>query len=86
MIIYRTQQLSLHLDTIVGMTPNADILSVQMQGGEVVMWYEHDPDEETVLRKFVIYPTGFEFQPFEGKYLGTVQQGGFVWHAYEVYE
>jgi len=72
-------------DTLIEMSPNADILAVQMQDGEITMWVQLNTDESTTHRKFKILPTGYEFEPFAGKHLGTVQDRGFVWHAYEVY-
>ena len=72
--------------TLLSLSPNANILDVQMQDGEITMWVQLNPDESTTHRKFKILPTGYEFEPFAGKHLGTVQDGDCVWHAYEVYE
>lgn len=73
-------------ETLIGMSPNADILDVQIQNGEPTMWVQLDPDESTVPRKFVLLPTGAEFPKFEGPYIATVQEGGFVWHVFERYD
>lgn len=80
------ERLSWSDETDIKMPPNADILAVQMQDGNIMMWYEHDIDEQDVTRTFRVLPTGSEFADFKGRHIGTVQSGGYVWHAFEVYE
>lgn len=59
----------------------AKFLDVQLQNDDAHMWFEVDPDAKTEPRKFFIVGTGHEFNG--GKYLGTFQNGPFVWHVYE---
>lgn len=65
-----------------------EFLSVQMQGKEITIWYVYDGDYDREL-DISIYPTGYETNNYDlltrtthSKFLGTVQDGHFVWHAF----
>lgn len=60
----------------------AKILSVQFQGGQLCLWAEVNPKHEMVRLIIDIEGTGHPLHP-KRKYIGTVQQGPFVWHVYE---
>lgn len=69
----------------VRMPHNAQILTVQMQQGVPCLWALVDPDAPTAARRFVARGTGQDADGLDARaYCGTVQQGGFVWHLFEV--
>lgn len=59
--------------------------TIQMQR-EPCVWVEVDPNAPTESRRLYVIGTG---QPFDTndvtKYIGTWQNGGFVWHLYEAH-
>ena len=63
----------------------AYILDVQMQHGRPVIWAMVDPDSGLVKRHFQVVGTGnhvnFRVRPL---YVGTVQDGSFVWHFFDL--
>lgn len=63
-------------------------LSVQMQGDLVQMWFLVDPSQRMEQRTFAMCGTGSDveylFDPRRAGFLGTVLDGPFVWHAFEV--
>ncbi len=63
----------------------AEILTLQVQSDQPMIWALVDTEETMVQRKFIIVGTG---QPFKDslltRYTGTYQQGRFVWHVFEV--
>lgn len=61
------------------------VLHFAEQHGRLVLWAEHDPKVEPVLRKFQIVGTGNPI-PDNALFLGsTLTSGGFfVFHLYEV--
>ena len=78
--------------TEVEMPRNAEILSLQMQGGIPVIWAIVNPKKEKRKYVFHVFGTGYEMLDYERKhyvYVGTVQQSGLmtlVWHIFEVIE
>lgn len=63
----------------------AEVLTVQMQQGLVTLWALVDEDQYEHPRQFDIYGTGWDIDsstPHE--YIGTVQDGDFVWHVFEI--
>ena len=65
------------------MPARARVLDFQIQRHAPTLWALCDPEAPKVARSFRIYGTG---QPLEdhGTYIGTAQDGDFVWHAFEV--
>lgn len=62
----------------------AEILSIQDQDGSLCLWALIDENAMLETRAFAVHGTGhFIFSPIE-KHLATVQQGGLVWHVFEV--
>lgn len=55
-------------------------LSVQIQGGEVTMWAEVDTGEPIQAIAVSIAGSGHDVP--DGEFLGTVQDGVYVWHVY----
>lgn len=77
-----------HEDEQVVMLPKgAEILSVQIQSGVLVLWAIVFTKNETEPRVIEIYGTGSSFPTigqFERKYISTVQDNlGLVWHVFE---
>ena len=62
------------------------LLTVQTQEGigfnRVCLWVDVDPAAVEHPVKIFIYGTDNRTEEFKGKYLGTVQLNGFVWHVY----
>lgn len=67
----------------VAMPEGARVLTAQVQSSLICLWASVDPAAKQVNRCFVIAGTG---EPIDGseQYIGTVQQGGYVWHVFEV--
>lgn len=66
------------------MPRNAKPLCVQMQKGVATIWCEIEVGEEFVTRSFEVVGTGWEFSADAAlEYVGTWQDGPFVWHLYE---
>lgn len=71
----------------VKMPIGAKPLAVQVQGDEACLWAEVDSDAETETRHFRIFGTGHDMPSgmgYSDVYLGTFQQGPFMWHLYEL--
>ncbi len=68
---------------LIGMPRGAEILSVQAQFGEAVIWAAVNPEQEMGKRIIYSIPTGEE--PPDGMFLGTIQfnDGAFVLHVFE---
>ena len=63
----------------------AEIVACQMTPGEqLCLWYLHAGAEERQARTFLVYGTGHPIQGGPLEHVGTVQQGPFVWHVFEV--
>lgn len=61
----------------------AKIVHVGEQTGSICIWFECDTDQEVKSRTFCILGTGHPIPP-DGKHVGTVIMGTFVWHVYEL--
>lgn len=60
-------------------------ISVGVQDGETVVWFECD-DVGTTMGGFCLYVigTGHGEVPVSKRFLGTVQHGQYVWHVYHL--
>jgi len=56
---------------------------VEMQGRHLCMWMDVNTAADKDERSFVIIGTGHPV-PDDAAYIGTAQQGEFVWHLFEV--
>ena len=70
---------------LVEMPYGAQILSVQQQQSELVMWAIVNTEQETVKREILIVGTG---NPSNNHlwimdYIGIVQLDGLVWHVFD---
>lgn len=64
-----------------------EILSIGVQGSNLVLWAMVDPEMKETKVPIEINGTGNGFVEFEGeekKYIGTVQLEFFVWHVFEI--
>lgn len=57
-------------------------LTVQKQDGKVTMWAEIERSRPIVERKLYLFGTGWEIDTEGLSYVGTIQDGIFVWHLY----
>ncbi len=71
-------------DFKIQMPRGAEIISVQSQHGDGVMWAICDTSAEKQTRHFRVYGTGHSMANDGIKYIGTYQQDVFVWHLFEV--
>ena len=63
--------------------PIEQFLTVQMQDGTPCVWAIVNPDRASHKYKVVIIGTGWECQRIDAsKYIGTVQDGMYVWHCF----
>lgn len=69
----------------IAMPKGAEILTVQTQYGNPVIWAIVDPDSPKEVRRFVVRGTGHKLGKV-GRYIGTVQMmsGRLVFHYFEV--
>jgi len=71
----------------VEMPLDAELLSVQTQGGEPQLWCLVDMEEPKALRKIRIIGTGNPIEDgFNSKYIDTYQlkDGNFIFHAFDL--
>ncbi len=69
------------------MTKGSCILTVQTQRGQAVIWASAAVREsETEPRRFAIRGTGvvYDTEHMSDRYVGTYQEGPFVWHVFEL--
>ncbi len=71
-------------EQIIETPENAEILDVQMQDGQPVMWIICDPKAPKIEVKINMHGTGWTIDNNRSNdhYLGTVQQGSIVWHYF----
>ena len=81
-----------HADVAILMPFQAKILTVQMQNDSLVLWAEIVTSAKPyVTRRFAVYGTGWTLPEYpwgggasDDCYIGTVQNGSYAWHVYEV--
>ncbi len=63
----------------------SEILCVQIQYGEPVIWAKVNPDNETETIKIITVFIGSPMTGEEGRYIGTYQirEGSLVFHVFE---
>lgn len=67
---------------VIQMPANAKVLSVADQAGVLTIWALVDVDAEKEARKFYVVGTGHPLDFTGANFLGSVQQGPFVWHVF----
>ena len=74
------------LENIIEMPKGAEILTIDIQNGQMFnaqMWVKVNTENEMEKRMFEVIGTGQNFDDTNKKYLGTYQDGPFVWHVFE---
>lgn len=66
----------------IGTRAGASFLSAQMQRGIICVWAIVEDTGRTVSRRIYIVGTGQDVPPHIG-FIGTVQDGLFVWHIFD---
>lgn len=66
------------------MPVGANILCVQVQDGQPVLWAVIETTELKIPRRIAIVTTGRQFDELPKKYIGTVQLDGFVLHFFDL--
>ena len=70
---------------VIPMPMDAEVCTFEFQHGIPCIWAIVDPDILSTPRKFKIVGTGHEIPgPDECCYVGTTQDGDFVWHLFEL--
>lgn len=69
--------------TILNIPSGGIVRHLGVQNDNAYIWVEIDPAKELVERKFSIYGTGWDLTEDVGTYVGSIQEGPFVWHLYE---
>jgi len=66
------------------MPQGAIVLSFQTQNGAPFIWALVDEDEPVAVKELRMYGTGHPVEDVGSlKFIGTTQQGPFVWHLFE---
>jgi hypothetical protein len=68
--------------SVVPMPIGSTVLSVQYQDDQLCLWARVDHNADHEMRVFGIFGTG-HLIPEGSTYVGTVQEGRFVWHVFE---
>lgn len=71
----------------IDMPKGAKLLAVQLQGDTPCLWAEVDPGAKKESRLFAVFGTGNQMpreMGYSDVYVGTFQEGPFVWHLYEL--
>jgi hypothetical protein len=74
------------VENVIEMPKEAEILSVQIQNGQMFnacIWVKVNPENELEKRQFEVIGTGHSFEDSNKEYIGTYQDGPFVWHLFE---
>lgn len=74
----------LDLNNVVEMPWKSQLLCVQMQGDTLTLWVLVNPDTARIEGRLIdIYGTGQNIPDDPGAYLGSVQMGSLVFHAFD---
>lgn len=68
----------------VSIPEGAQILDVQVQNEQIMMWALVEDQNFLESRVFKVYGTGHAVDDPNIKYLATVQHHSFVWHIFEI--
>lgn len=75
----------LEFDTDLKIPGDSAPLHIAFQNAKLCSWWEVDTDSPEITRQIRVIGTGHDV-PEDSYYLGTVQDGYFVWHVYELME
>lgn len=65
------------------MPAGARILSLGLQLNSPTIWAVVNPYASRGYRRFRVYGTGYPFVSTAAQFIGTVQNGGLVWHVFD---
>ena len=68
---------------LIVLSVDARTIHVGLQNNELYLWAEVSTDALLEQRTIYVRGTGHPFIGTEGRHLGTVMDGLFVWHIYE---
>ncbi len=60
----------------------ARAISVGLQNGFVMVWFEIDPDKPLGRLRLYSVGTGFGRVPDNARFIGTIIDGPYIWHIY----
>jgi len=69
---------------LISLHDTAEILDVQWQGNQLVLWEQHDIEytERIIAVAINSYGTGWVVDRKSEQYIATIQDGGLVWHIF----
>lgn len=76
-------QLGDGMDQNIKMPMHSTVIAVQVQHDHACLWVLVQPENVQEYRRFHIVGTGHAVPESARKYIGTIQQGLFVWHIFE---
>lgn len=79
----KLHQINSMMDPIIVMHKGAKILKLAHKKTKPIIWAEVDDDKPLVKRLIRTYQTGQELPDEPGKYLGTVETLGYIWHCFD---
>lgn len=71
-------------DQFIEMTKGAKILYVDIQNNKLALWAVVDPDKPIESIHIQLIGTGHSIEMENKNYIGTIIDGSFVWHIFEV--
>ena len=69
--------------TYIEIPKGAKFLHLDIQNQDICLWFQVDPENEIEIRSFEIIGTGWEFKDDNLNYIGTINNGLYIWHIYE---
>ncbi len=81
--IYKYKHVAVAINITLNIPEDAKFLSLQMQNSFLCFWFLVNPENHKKRRYFRIFGTGWDFDDSHLEYIGTVQDGSFVWHVFE---
>ncbi len=71
--------------TNISVPRGSEVLTTQIQDGDLVVWMIHDTNYNMSVKEFYTVYTGVPFHDSNKKYINTVQDNyGLVYHIFEI--
>jgi hypothetical protein len=80
--IYKYELNGTHLSAV-DLPKGANVVKFDSQNGKYCIWALVDPESPKEVRYFTVVGTGWDIDDTDC-YIGTIQEGSFVWHCLEV--
>lgn len=71
------------IEQTLSLSTRRGILSVNSQGGKVLMWVEHDPDAEPEDLTILMYKEGYEYSVRNKRFIGALENGNSITHVFQ---